>query len=59
VQENQNILTGKPVKAFIEQDHEAHIAVHMAAIQNPKIQQIAARNPKAEAIDGRRWRTSK
>ena len=40
VQENQNLLTNKPVKAFIEQNHQAHIQVHMAAIQNPKIQQI-------------------
>jgi hypothetical protein len=50
VQENQNILTGKPVKAFIEQNHEAHIAVHMAAIQNPKIQQLMQMNPAAQQI---------
>jgi hypothetical protein len=50
VQENQNLLTGKPVKAFIEQNHEAHIQVHMAAIQNPKIQQLMAMNPQAQAI---------
>ena len=50
VQENQNVLTGKPVKAFIEQNHEAHIAVHMAAIQNPKIQQMMQMNPQAQAI---------
>jgi hypothetical protein len=50
VQENQDVLTGKPVKAFIEQDHEAHIRVHMSAIQNPKIQQLMAMNPQAQAI---------
>ena len=50
VQENQNLLTGKPVKAFIEQNHEAHIQTHMSAIQNPKIQQLMAMNPQAQAI---------
>ena len=50
VQENQNLLTGKPVKAFIEQNHEAHIQVHFAAIQNPKIQQLMQMNPQAQAI---------
>ena len=50
VQENQNLLTMKPVKAFIEQNHEAHIQAHMAAIQNPKIQQMMQMNPQAQAI---------
>ena len=50
VQENQNLLMGKPVKAFIEQDHEAHIAVHMAAMQDPKLQQMMQNNPMAGAI---------
>ncbi len=50
VQENQDLLTGKPVKAFIEQNHEAHIQVHMSAIQNPKIQQLMQMNPQAQAI---------
>ena len=50
VQENQNILMAKPVKAFIEQDHEAHIAVHMAAVQDPKLQQLMQNNPMAEAM---------
>jgi hypothetical protein len=36
VQENQNILTGKPVKAFIEQDHQAHIAVHHGSDARPE-----------------------
>jgi hypothetical protein len=50
VQENQNILTGKPVKAFIEQNHQAHIQAHMAAIQNPQIQQMMQMNPQSQAI---------
>jgi len=50
VLENQNLLTGKPVKAFVEQNHEAHIQSHMAAIQNPKIQQLMQMNPQAQAI---------
>ena len=50
VQENQNLLTQKPVKAFIEQNHQAHIAVHMAAIQNPRIQAMMQQNPMAQQI---------
>jgi len=50
IQENQNILNGKPVKAFIEQNHQAHIQVHMSAIQNPRIQQMLQMNPQAQAI---------
>ena len=50
VQENQNLLIMKPVKAFIEQNHEAHIQAHMSAIQNPKIQQLMQMNPQAQAI---------
>jgi hypothetical protein len=46
VAENQNILKNKPVKAFIEQNHKAHIAVHMAAMQDPKIQSILGMNPQ-------------
>jgi hypothetical protein len=50
VQENQNVLTGKSVKAFVEQNHQAHIQVHMMAIQDPKIAQIIAQNPQAQMI---------
>ena len=50
VQENQNLLTMQPVKAFMEQNHEAHIAVHMAAIQNPRIQAMMQQNPMAQQI---------
>ena len=50
VSENMAIINGKPVKAFIYQDHQAHIAVHMAAMQDPKIQQMVGQNPQAGAI---------
>jgi hypothetical protein len=50
VQENMNILNGKPVKAFMEQNHQAHLGVHMAAMQDPKIMQIVGQNPQAQAI---------
>tara|TARA_R110000868_G_scaffold106581_4_gene292194 strand:- start:152 stop:2662 length:2511 start_codon:yes stop_codon:yes gene_type:complete len=50
VSENMDVLNMKPVKAFIYQDHEAHIAVHMAAIQDPKIQQLVGQSPAAQQI---------
>jgi len=50
VSENQALLTMKPVKAFMEQNHQAHIAVHMSAIQDPKIQQLMQMNPMAQQI---------
>jgi hypothetical protein len=46
VTENMNLLSNKPVKAFVYQDHQAHIAVHMAAMQDPKIQSIVGMNPQ-------------
>jgi len=50
VSENMAILKQEPVKAFMYQDHEAHIQVHMAAMQDPKIQQIVGQSPFAGAI---------
>ena len=50
VSENMNVINGKPVKAFIYQDHEAHIAVHMAAAQDPLIQQMVGQSPNAQAV---------
>jgi hypothetical protein len=50
VSENMNIINGKPVKAFLLQDHEAHLGVHMAAMRDPKIMQIMGQNPQAQAI---------
>ena len=46
VSENMAILTMQPVKAFIYQDHEAHLAVHMAAIQDPMLRQQVQQNPQ-------------
>jgi hypothetical protein len=46
VSENQNILMNKPVKAFISQDHQAHITVHMSMAQDPHIQQLVSQNPQ-------------
>ena len=50
VQENQNALTGKPLKAFAYQDHEAHIQVHQMALQDPLIQKLIGQNPQAQTI---------
>jgi hypothetical protein len=50
VSENMNIINGKPVKAFMYQDHEAHIKVHMTAMQDPKIAQLIGQNPQAQLI---------
>ena len=47
VSENQNVLMGKPVKAFAYQDHQAHMTVHMSAMQDPKIQALLQNNPMA------------
>lgn len=52
VSENMAIMRGKPVKAFLYQDHEAHLAVHMAAMQDPKIAAIMGQNPQAQTIMG-------
>jgi hypothetical protein len=50
ISENMAVLNGKPVKAFIYQDHEAHIKVHMMAMQDPKIAQMVGQNPMAGMI---------
>ena len=50
VQENQNFLTGKPNKAFIEQNHQAHISVHQAMMQDPMMQQVIGQNPQAQTM---------
>jgi hypothetical protein len=50
VTENMNLINMKPVKAFIGQDHEAHMAVHQALLQDPKIQAAIGQNPQAQAI---------
>ena len=50
VSENMDVINGKPVKAFIYQDHEAHIAVHMGVMQDPQMQQMLGQNPNAQAM---------
>jgi hypothetical protein len=50
VSENMDIINGKPVKAFIYQDHQAHLAVHMSAMQDPKLMQMMSQNPMAQQI---------
>ena len=50
VSENMALLTGKPIKAFLYQDHEAHIMVHLNAMQDPKMQQIMGQNPQAQTM---------
>ena len=50
VSENMNVLIGKPVKAFIYQDHEAHIAAHTSFMQDPMIAQTMGQNPQAQQL---------
>ena len=50
VSENMAILKQEPVKAFKYQDHEAHIAVHMSAMKDPKLQEIVGQSPFASVI---------
>ena len=50
VSENMDIINGKPVKAFIYQDHEAHITVHMSAMQDPQLAQLIGQSPNAQAM---------
>jgi hypothetical protein len=52
VQENQNALKGTPLKAFLHQDHQSHIQVHMMMLQDPMIQQFIGQNPQAPKIMG-------
>jgi hypothetical protein len=50
VSENMNALKGKPLKAFQYQDHQAHIQVHMSAMQDPIVMQLVGQNPRAPQI---------
>ena len=50
VSENMAALVGKPMKAFIYQDHQAHIASHMAFMQDPQVAQMIGQNPQAQQI---------
>ena len=50
VSENMNALTGKPMKAFLYQDHDAHIASHISFLQDPTMAQMIGQNPQAKRI---------
>jgi hypothetical protein len=50
ISENINALAGTPIKAFISQDHEAHIAAHTQFLEDPKVAQGLAKNPQAKGI---------
>lgn len=50
VTENMQALKNEPMKAFMYQDHESHIKVHMSAMQDPIIMQLVGQNPKAPMI---------
>jgi hypothetical protein len=52
VSENQAALNGKPMKAFMYQNHDAHIQVHMMLLQDPIIQQLIGQSPQAPKIMG-------
>ena len=50
VSENMGVLTGKPLRAFIHQDHEAHIATHQAFLQDPQIAAFIGQSPAAQQV---------
>ena len=52
VSENMNALVGNPIKAFMYQDHQAHITTHQAFMQDPMIAQTIGQNPLANQING-------
>jgi len=50
ISENMSVLKGKPVKAFIYQDHDAHIATHNSFMQDPMIMKQMGQNPQAQML---------
>ena len=50
ITENVNALKNQPLKAFPYQDHQAHIQIHLAALNDPKIKQVIGQNPQAPMI---------
>ena len=50
ISENMAFLTGKPTKAFIYQDHDAHIAVHTSMMQDPMVMGQMGQNPMAQQM---------
>jgi hypothetical protein len=52
VTENQMVMSGKPITVFQQQDHDAHIKVHTAFMQDPIYQQFVSQSPNAQAFVG-------
>jgi hypothetical protein len=52
ITENMDAMVGKPMKAFMYQDHDAHLQAHMSLIQDPKIMQFIGQSPQGQAIMG-------
>ena len=50
ISENMDALTGKPLQAFIYQDHDAHIAAHVSFMKDPQVAQMIGQNPQAQRI---------
>jgi hypothetical protein len=50
VSENMDVINGKPVKAFIYQDHDAHIAVHTGMMQDPQVMAMIGQNPQGQTV---------
>jgi hypothetical protein len=50
ISENMNALTGTPIKAFLNQDHEAHIATHTAFLQDPTVMGTLGKTPAAQQM---------
>ena len=50
ISENMNVINLKPVKAFLYQDHKAHLDVHLAFADDPKIKQLVGQSPKAGEV---------
>jgi len=50
ITENMNALKNKPMKAFMYQDHQAHIQIHMALLNDPKVRELIGQNPQAPLI---------
>jgi hypothetical protein len=48
--ENMNVIKGKPLKAFIYQDHDAHITAHMSFMQDPMTAQMLGQSPMAQQM---------
>lgn len=52
VQENMSIITGQPVKVYPDQDHEAHLRTHMAAMNDPQMMEMIGQSPNAQKLMG-------